>query len=331
VHALYQEVLYEQISASRRIRLHRQIGEREEAGHGERAREIADELAVHFERGRDYERAVRYLEQAGQRAVQRSANREAERHLTTALTLLKMLPDASNRTEQELVLQAMLGTVLRANRGLAAPEAGQAYARAWELCQQMGVTPHLFPLLFSLRSFSGLCGDYQTCLAQGRYLVTLAQKSQDAAQLVAAHYSLGWPLSLMGNFVQGYEVFKEGVALYNPGQHRSLAYTYGSDPGATCLIWMALDLWFLGYPEQALLKIQEGITLAERFSQPFSVCFVLIFAGYIYRLRREWHSTQEYAETVIAIATEHEFPHWLQFGQILRGRALAQQGEAREE
>ena len=69
VHALYQEVLYEQLSASRRIRLHRQIGEREEQGYGERAREIAAELAVHFERGRDYQRAVQYLQQAGENAI----------------------------------------------------------------------------------------------------------------------------------------------------------------------------------------------------------------------------------------------------------------------
>ena len=68
VHALYQEVLYEQLSATRRSRLHRQIGEREEQAYGDRAREIAAELAVHFERGRDYRRAIQYLQQAGENA-----------------------------------------------------------------------------------------------------------------------------------------------------------------------------------------------------------------------------------------------------------------------
>lgn len=70
---------------------------------------------MHFERGRDYARAVRYLEQAGQRAVQRSANREAENHFSTALKFLKMLPDASKRMGEELVLQNWC-TVLRANK-----------------------------------------------------------------------------------------------------------------------------------------------------------------------------------------------------------------------
>ena len=80
LHALYQEVLYEQLPAGRRQRLHQQIGEREEEAYGERAREIAAELAVHFEQGRDYRRAVQYLQQAGENAMRRSAHQEAISH-----------------------------------------------------------------------------------------------------------------------------------------------------------------------------------------------------------------------------------------------------------
>src|SRR5262249_9676772 len=72
LHALYQEVLYERLPAGRRQRLHRQISEREEAAYGERAREIATELAVHFERGRDHRKAIQYLQHAGENAVRRS-------------------------------------------------------------------------------------------------------------------------------------------------------------------------------------------------------------------------------------------------------------------
>src|SRR5688572_28681532 len=111
VHALYQEVLYEQISATRRIRLHRQIGEREEQGYGERASEIAAELAVHFERGRDYQRAVQYHQRAGQRASQRGSNTEAVTHVTTGLELLKTWSDTPARTQQELTLQLTLGAL----------------------------------------------------------------------------------------------------------------------------------------------------------------------------------------------------------------------------
>ena len=123
---------------TRRQRLHQRIGERQEGGYREQTREIAAELAAHFERSRDYQRAVKYLGQAGQNASARSAHREAINHLTTALELLKTLPDTSVRTRQELTLQIALGLALMATRGIAAPEVKQAYARAHELCRQVG-------------------------------------------------------------------------------------------------------------------------------------------------------------------------------------------------
>src|SRR5262249_40228956 len=63
-HALYREVAYHRLPAARRVQLHRRIGEREEACYGPQGRERAAELAMHFVRGRDFHRAVRYLQYA---------------------------------------------------------------------------------------------------------------------------------------------------------------------------------------------------------------------------------------------------------------------------
>ena len=100
---------------------------------------------------------MEYLHLAGQQAVQRSANAEAIDHLTAALELLKTLPDTPERAQQELTLQIALGVPLMATKGYAAPEVEQAYTRARELCQQVGETPQLFPVLFGLWVFI-LCG-----------------------------------------------------------------------------------------------------------------------------------------------------------------------------
>ena len=88
-HALYQELLYEWVPVSRRVRWHQQIGMRLEAAFGSRADEVAAELAVHFEHGRDYDRAVQYLQRAAETAVQRHAHREAIAYLRRALELLQ--------------------------------------------------------------------------------------------------------------------------------------------------------------------------------------------------------------------------------------------------
>ena len=99
---------------------------REETGYGERANERAAELAVHFERGRDYPRAIQYLQQAGEASAQRSAHQEAIGHLSRGLALLKTLPDTPGRIQQELLLQATLGPVLMAAKGYSAPETERA-------------------------------------------------------------------------------------------------------------------------------------------------------------------------------------------------------------
>jgi predicted ATPase len=105
---------------------------------------------MHFERGRDFQRAVRYLQYAGENALQRSAHPEALQHLTQGLALLATLPETPTRVQQELDLQVALGQAWSATKSHAAPEVEQTYARAWALCAQVGETPQLFPTLWGL-------------------------------------------------------------------------------------------------------------------------------------------------------------------------------------
>jgi predicted ATPase len=119
-HALYQEVLYEQLGQARRIRLHRQLGERKEIDYGDRVAEIAAELAVHFAEGRDYRRAVQYYYQAGESALRRSAYREVIDHCQEGLKLLVRLPATPEHQRQELALRMTLYPALTATRGFGA-------------------------------------------------------------------------------------------------------------------------------------------------------------------------------------------------------------------
>ncbi|HET8644261.1 MAG TPA: AAA family ATPase, partial [Vicinamibacteria bacterium] len=149
-HALYQEVLYERMGSGRRMRCHRAIGRRLEEAYGAQVAQIAAVLAIHFERGHDPARAVRYRQQAAEQALGRYAYQEAVSHLTQGLALLATLPETPARAQQELDLQLTLGPALIATRGQAAPEVAQTYARAWALCAQSGDTPRRFPILWGL-------------------------------------------------------------------------------------------------------------------------------------------------------------------------------------
>ena len=98
----------------------------------------------------------------------------------------------------------------------------------------------------------------------------------------------------------------------------------------TCLSYAALGLWYLGYPDQALKRSHEALTLAQELSHPFSLAFALVMAAMLHQLRREGQAAQERAEAAMALSTEQGFAHWLADGTILRGWALAEQGQREE-
>src|SRR5262249_21814285 len=103
-HALTQEVAYSSLLMERRKALHEQTAQAIEYLYHDRLDEHYDELAHHYQRSGNTEKAVTYLRKAGQQAVQRSAYVEAITHLTTALELLNTLPDTRERAQQELIL-----------------------------------------------------------------------------------------------------------------------------------------------------------------------------------------------------------------------------------
>jgi predicted ATPase len=327
LHALYQGVIYERIPTGRCINLHQRLGERLETAYGERAKEIAAELAVHFERGRDYARAVQHLQHAGQNAMRRSAQREAISHLTKGLELLKRLPDTPERAQNEVALQIILGPALIATKGYAAPEVAQAYTRARELCHQLGEGARLFTVLRGLWVFYFVRGELETARELGEQLLRQAQNLHDSAFLLEAYRALGATLGPLGKLTAARVHIEHGIALYNLQQHGSHAFTYGEDPGVSCLSWAALVLELLGYPDQALKRMHEALSLAQELSHPHSLVFALFYAAWVHLLRREERAARERIESLIALADEQGFSYWVKYAAVLRGWALAKQGQ----
>jgi predicted ATPase len=212
VHALYQQVLYQRVSAAQRVRLHQRIGARLEAGHGAQASAIAAELAMHFECGRDPQRAVQYLWQAGQRSMERSAYVEAVAHLTRGLEVLKTLPATPERNQQELTLHIDLGAALQITKGNAAPEVEHAYTQARVLCQQVGETPELSKALFGLILFYMGRSQLHTARELGETLLRLAQRAHAPALGVIAHFALGYTSFVLGALPAARQHMEECIA-----------------------------------------------------------------------------------------------------------------------
>jgi predicted ATPase len=231
---------------------------------------------------------------------------------------------------QQKLTTVMLGPALIATRGFAAPAVEQAYSRARDLCLQLGETPQLFPILWGLFAVYLVRADLLATRDTVEQLLQIAQSAQDSALLLVAHRAMATTFHFRGEFVVAQEHEAQGIALENSQQNSSLALIYGEHPGVVCRCFAAHDLWYLGYPDRALMSIQEALTLARQLAHPYMVAHALDFAAWLYLYRREEQLVQEQAVADMSVATEHNFAFFLAHGTILRGWALVEQGQKTE-
>ncbi|MBC8446492.1 MAG: hypothetical protein H8D78_01970, partial [Chloroflexi bacterium] len=276
-------------------------------------------------------KAVDYLLQAGNRAVQLSAHEEAIALFTRGLALLQTLPDTSARGEQELALQLALGGPLLAARGWGAPERARACERAFELCQQIGGTAQFLGALFLLADLSRAQGEHRKSLELGEQMLSLVQRTQDPRQIALAHWTLGETRFFCGELAPARKHLEQAIALHDSRRHRSLIALTGPDMGGACLSWLAWVLWALGYPDQALERSQEALALAQELDHPFTLGFVLAFADCGLRLlRREALAAQEAIDSLWQLTGGEEVTGMQAWAMVFQGWGQAMQGQVEE-
>jgi predicted ATPase len=268
-HALTQEVAYNSLLNERRLMLHEHVAEAIAAIFEGRVEEHLSQLAHHYTHSRNSQKAIDYSQRAGERAVQLSANAEAISHLTMALRLLETLPDSPERAHQELTLQVALGAPLIATEGYTTPEVAKAYSRARDLCRQIGDTPELFPVLWGLWAFHTTRAEHSTARELAEQLLGLAERGNVSDLLVEARLAIGDTAFWFGEFGTAGEQLDKAIALYDPERHRSHAFIYGQDPAVVSLAYSAAARWYLGYPDQALKRSEEALSLAHAVAHPF--------------------------------------------------------------
>ena len=326
-HALTQEVAYGSLLVERRQAVHERVAEAIEALFGGGLPERYAELARHYGHSRNKEKAIAYSQLAGQRAVQHSANAEAIRHLTTALELLKSLPETLERTRRELELQIALGASLMATKGYAAPEVGRAYDRALELCRKIGETPELFPVLHGLWVFYLVRAELKKARELAEELVNLAQRVDDPALLLEALHALAQASFWLGEATVAREHCDRAVALYDPERHRSHVRSFTAKTPA-------FSVWATRHERSGILVIpirpskrsDEALALARKIAHPFSLASALLFAGQLHWFRGELPMASEHYEATVILSAEQGFADWLGWGTFSRGCALAEQG-----
>jgi predicted ATPase len=329
-HNLFQRYLYNALAEGERAYLHEDVGTILETLYKDRTEEIAVHLAWHFEEAGLLQNAVTYLLQAANRAIRISANQEAIGHLNKASALLEQFPESVERTQQELQVQLALGVALTATQGYSAPDVAKVFTRARELCRQLGDTVQLFPALHGLWRFHNVRAEHHVAGELGEQLLRLAEEAEDTHLLLEAHWARGVTMFWLGQVDAARAAMEQSLALYDAKEHSGHALIYGQDPCVVTLSFLGWSLALLGFPDQALQRVEEAVARAETVAHPFSIGFGLHCAAIVQALRREGQATEARTSAEIALSNKHGFPFWSSGGTTIQGWAMAQQGKTED-
>ncbi len=324
-HSVYREAVYERVPAGRRARLHRLIGSRLEQGYRGHEDAIAAELAMHFREARDAQRALHYLQRAAEHSLIQSAHREAIGHLSSALGMLRRLPELGERARRERDLLALLAPALVITKGFADPEAEQTFRRAYELSTQLDGPSAHFPVVFGLAVMLEIRGQYPK--AQKLMELHLPDQSGCDGFPLEARDLLACSRFHQGFFKDSLEHGEKGAEAYSPDRHSVISAALGEDPGIDCHTWAALSLWFLGHPDRALAECRLAVSLANEPSRLYSLANAKSQLATLHQLRQEEAATLDWANQTIALASQQGYPYRCAVGQVLRGWAMARLGE----
>jgi tetratricopeptide (TPR) repeat protein len=324
-HNLFRKYLYKSMNQVERAYLHEDVGDALEGLYADHPQELAaaaPQLARHFQEAGVTDKAIHFLRQAGERAVQMSAHQEAIAYLSQAIRYLDALSESPQRSRTELALQASLSVPFLSTKGWAAPEVGRALERGQELCEKLGEPRLLFPILFLKNARAGVTGDFLTALEIGEQMLALAERTGAAEPRTVAHAALAFALVAGGAFAPGLIHAERVNDLYDVSRDKALAYQYGNDPGVLGLAYASWALWFLGYPNQARSRSHKALAFAERLSYPFSIASAQYMAAFIRLHCGDWQRAQELAKACVHLTSEHGFPIVLAVAMSVHGRAL---------
>jgi len=312
-HELVRQAVLESVSPPRRQRIHLRLARATERIYANALEDHAIDLAYHMleagEANNDRAGTVRYLAMAAKREISQSAYSAAEFHLKSALELLPKLPESTERDRTELDLLSDYGVTLFVLKGWYVPEVGEVYKRAMELCRKLGETQQLMSVLFGLTAFHLCLPELGVCETYVNEMISLASSSAEDNTVMVA-WSLGVTKFFRGEFAEAHENFDQAIRHYDRKRHRGIGFLVGQDLCAGSLVYDAMALMILGFPDQAEKRLNESLSLARDLGYPFTLTYCLVMAAKYCCIRRDFDRLPWLAHTARALAHEHGFTFW---------------------
>src|SRR5688572_6947983 len=267
-HALYQNFLYGDLVNKRRIALHQQAGEQLLSHFGKRAPQIATQLAIHFERGRDFTRAVEYLIHAGDHAAKLYGYAEAEKHYSQALGLVEKL-SADSQAENLCTLYHKRGTVNHAVGNFT--QAANDFTKMLDQAQALNSLELQSAALNSLTMTLFFSHRLEETLTRAAEALEVAERAGNERLRSDTMLMIGLKHLCYGELKEAKAILDDLVETA-----RRLDYKPALCGG---LIWRACLHFFQSEYELAIAKAREGIRLASELRDGFLWLTAMFFVG----------------------------------------------------
>ena len=297
-HALTQEVAYNSVLIERRRLLHERTGEAIEALFKDRIDDHLAELAHHYRRSANTRRAVEYLFRAGNQAAERYAYSEAITRLSSALELLKQLPNDTERARRELSVRSALGSSFSNAKGFAAAELEPLYAKARELCAQVRDPVLGFRALYGQWLMRWWKLELHNALELAEEILAIARDVKDPAMLLTGNLACGATLLHLGKSVSANEHQEKALAVFDLRQPLPEELEFRR---LSSLTFLYFGLYELGYPDRALAKSREMLEVAQRSSAPYVLAHAPYFAALCNLRGGNPTAEQKHAEETMAL------------------------------
>jgi tetratricopeptide (TPR) repeat protein len=219
---------------------------------------------------------VTYWIDAGDLASRRTASREAAVHYRAALSALEQLPSSTKICEMESQICMKLGNALMQSEGYGSFSAIEAYRRAQVRAAALDqvedyakATSGLAPLLFSSCHYHEVVSTIERILEEK--LLRLQPHTR-----VHLHTMLGVANYCLGNFICAWDQFEAArvLDLEYPCTHEQPIG--GGDPAIVLRNYMGMTGSVLGKIDEILALTREGLTLARKRGDPFSLAWALL-------------------------------------------------------
>jgi len=324
-HALVRDAAYETLLRSKRKQLHGRIAKVLETHFPETAETQPEILAHHYTHAGLTEIALQWWQKAGDLAIRRSANREAVSHYDRVIELLRLLPASPKRDASELVTRIKLSGPLIATAGYITSELTENYARAWELCTELGDDKHAFPVMYGQWVIPYVRGNMAEALKNSERFLRRAEQQDDVSLLMMGHRIYGSSLVWRGDTVQGSSHLKRALSIYRP-EHAQLAYVFSQHPRTAALAHLCLALQHLGHLDQAMAAGWEAIEEAKRIEHFNSIAYSLCFVSLLIMLRLDVATLKRTSGELLELAEQHNATYWARWARPMLGWIEAQEG-----